>query len=136
MNLSFPVKVWLAFSKATFELKRASLSVPLDTELAFKLVRLAPDSTGKIPPAVSWTSWFAPLKVLPCRVTWALKRALFSVPLDILVALRLVKPAPLPVKLLLALLKLFAPVKVWLPFSLARLALSLKLDELIWVPFI
>ncbi len=44
------------------------LKVPLDRLLAFKLVKLTPDRRGKTPALVSWTSWPAPLKALPCKV--------------------------------------------------------------------
>src|SRR4051812_42242709 len=60
--------------------------------------------------------------------------ASLSVPEATLEAFRLVKPEPLPVNELLALEKVLSPVKVWVPFSLARLASLLRLDEEIWEP--
>jgi hypothetical protein len=82
-------------------------------------VKLEPLRTGKAPPAVVWTSCETPLKLLPCRVTLVLRRLLLRVPLEILDALRAVRPEPLPVKELDELEKVLIPLKVWLAFSLA-----------------
>lgn len=62
---------------------------------ALSAVRLAPDRTGSIPPAVNWTSWLAELKLLPCKVTVVLRRESLRVPEAMLVALRAVKLEPL-----------------------------------------
>ena len=136
VNLLLPEKVWgpVPFSKATLADSLASLTVPLLRLVALRLVRLEPFRTGKMPPPVSWTSWLAPLKLLPCRVTLADSLASLSVPLDRLVALRLVRPAPEPVKELLALEKVLLPEKVWLALSRAMLAEFSRLVELSWVP--
>ena len=48
-----------------------------------------------------------------------------SVPEAMLLALRLDRPEPLPVKVLPELVNLLMPEKVWLPFSLARLVVSI-----------
>ena len=60
------------------------------------MVRFAPERTGKIPPAVSWTSCDAPLKVLPWRVTFVVSLASATVPLEMLVPFKLVRLEPEP----------------------------------------
>src|SRR3990167_7575681 len=61
-------------------LRRASATVPEETLSPLRDVKLAPDRTGRIPPAVVWTSWEAPLKVLPCSVTFTDSLASSSAP--------------------------------------------------------
>ncbi len=51
-----PINVWLASSKATLAVNRASASVPLVTKLAFKLVKFPPLSVGRYPNAFNWTN--------------------------------------------------------------------------------
>src|SRR4051812_16702277 len=70
------------------------------------------------------------------RATLEDNRASFNVPLLTLLALSEVRLEPSPVKELLALEKVLAPVKVWVPLSLARLESFDRSAELIWMPFI
>ena len=78
-------------NSATFAVNRASLTVPELRLVAFKLVRLVPLITGKAPASVVWTSWLAPLKLLPWTVTFVLSLASLTVPLLKLVAFKLVR---------------------------------------------
>ena len=64
---------------------------------AATLVRLEPLSTGSKPPAVVWTSWLLPLKVLPWSVTLPLRALLLRVPLVIVLASKLTPSAAVPV---------------------------------------
>ncbi len=96
-KLGLPVKVWLPLSRATFELSRASASVPVAMFEAFRLVSREPFKAGRKPDPFSCTSWLAPLKVLPCRVTLPLRRASGTVPVARFEAFRFVRPAPLAV---------------------------------------
>src|SRR5579862_3851825 len=68
------------------------------------------------------------------RATLALKRESLKVPDETLDALRLLNPAPLPVKELEALENVLLPLKVWLAPSKAMLAASDKLEVAIWTP--
>ena len=83
------------------------------------MVRLEPSRIGRRPPAVSWTSWLAPLKLFPCKVTLVLKLLSLIVPPEILDASRAVRPEPSPMNELAELEKVLMPVKVWSAFSLA-----------------
>lgn len=80
-----PLKVLPA--SVTLALSLVSLNVPLLILDAFKLFRLEPFKTGRIPKAVSWTSSLAPLNVLPASVTLLLSLVSLSVPVEILLAL-------------------------------------------------
>lgn len=100
----------------------------------------------RLPPLAFWT-WKAleestlkvlsPVKICPVlfnRATFDDNLASLSVPDETLLAFRLVKPLPSPVKLLLALLNVLAPVNVWSASSFAKFEPSLKSDELIGLP--
>ena len=78
------------------------------------------------------------VKVLAAFLSGTLLDSLasLSVPELMLLALSEVRPEPSPVKELEALEKVLAPVKDWVPFSLARLASLDKLAEVICTPFI
>lgn len=91
LKVLLPEKVWLPFSKATFELNLESDTVPEEILLPLRLVRLVPETAGNCEEPFSCTSWLAPLKVLPCRVTFVESRVSLSVPELILLAFRLVK---------------------------------------------
>ena len=94
-----PVKLAGAFKRATLLLNRASLTVPAVRAVAFKSVSCDALSAGSWPLALRRTRPLAALTILPCRVTFELRRVSLSVPVVTLVALRPVKPAPLPARL-------------------------------------
>jgi hypothetical protein len=128
---------------------------PSKSPLVTKLLELKVSTFSKLAAEEFWT-WKAVVELeelaastepvnllLPVNVwgpvpfksaTFELKRASLRVPLETLLALRLVNPAPLPVKLLDALLKVLLPVNVWLPFSLARLESLDSTEEDICTP--
>jgi hypothetical protein len=81
------VKVWVALRRGTLVERRVSGTVPVVMLVALRLVRRLALRAGSWVEELSWTSWLAPLKVLPRRVTLALRRASMRVPASMLLAL-------------------------------------------------